>query len=420
MHVLAIYRHYWPDTAPYSRILRAILESHTAGGGKATIFTAQPGTQGNYPPRSPRHERLAGVTILRTRLLPEKKSQKLRRAVNFCYFLLRSILHAVNHRQQYDLLLANTHPPILMGCTLRLIRWLTGMPYLYHVQDIHPECLLLAGALQPGWLSNRLQAIDAATCRDARDLVVLSEDMQKSLAARGRPMPRRITVLNNAPPTVEQNKDACSPRHVLPGHSRHACFLFAGNLGNFQDLDLILESLSYLEDRLPLRLVFMGEGAAKARLIRKAGLRLGKSVFFLPHQPMATALSAMRTADYGILSLLPGVTRFAYPSKSMAYFTAGCPVVGMLEPESGLARTIARHRLGFIAAKHTPQAVAELFSVAVARRSEWTPQRREAIVRTCGELFEPKKIDAAWSHLLAQPEVVQANCPSATYPREAA
>jgi glycosyltransferase involved in cell wall biosynthesis len=186
----------------------------------------------------------------------------------------------------------------------------------------------------------------------------------------------------------------------LDDDSDRVRFLFAGNCGRFQGLERLIAATKQISDRVPFQLVFMGEGSAKRELIRLAGDELNRRIFFVAQQPTEVALAAMRKCDYGIVSLLSAVYRFAYPSKSMSYWAAGCPVVALVEPESELATTIGQHRLGLVAASRSVSDIADVITKAVVLRHAFTAGERHRIERTCRALFGTKRMLAAWDDLL--------------------
>ena len=153
MRILAIYRYYWPDTAPYGRILRLILGKLVSNGHSATVFSGFPA----YGSSAKKYKKLrcrqmdSGVHIRRVRLFPESRRKPLIRILNYCLFILMAVFYAWRHRKEYDLVWVNSFPPVAMGFCARIIRILTGLGYLYHCQDVHPESLNIAGRLQPGF-----------------------------------------------------------------------------------------------------------------------------------------------------------------------------------------------------------------------------------------------------------------------------
>ena len=398
MRILAIYRHYSPDTAPYGQILRTMVEHFAAGGHETTVFTAQPSYNDVRQPRQPWRETLGGVDVRRVRLLREHKSGQLIRLASFVYFLFRAIVHAVAGRR-YDLVIANSHPPVLMGCALRIIRSLRGTPYIYHCQDIHPEAAALARNLKRGWLYRVLLRWDTATCLNARQVVVLSQDMRAALVARGVAA-EKISIINNPPLAVD-----LAPKPELPppldDRIDTVRFLFAGNLGCFQGLERLVAAARLVAGRVPFQLIFMGEGSAKRDLVALAGELLGRRIIFVPQQPVETAFAAMGVCDYGIVSLMSNVYHFAYPSKSMMYWSAGCPIVGLVESESELAQTISWHKLGYVAARMSVAGIAETLVKAVAECRRWSGDERRRITQSCHDLFGIERTLAAWDELIA-------------------
>jgi glycosyltransferase involved in cell wall biosynthesis len=398
MRILAIYRHYAPDTTPYARILRTIVEHQSAQGQDVTVLTAQPAYNDVRTPWQPWRECIGGVHVKRVRLLPERKSWRIVRGINFVWFLMRSVLHALC-AARYDLVIANTHPPVLMGCALRVIRALRGTPFIYHCQDLHPEAAVIGGDLSHGRLYERLLRWDRATCLAAQRIVVLSRDMAESITRRGVPA-ERISIINNPPLPVDPHSKPLIPQ-PLDERVPTVRFLFAGNIGRFQGLERLVAAARLVAGRVPFQLLFMGEGSAKPELIELAGELLGRRIIFLPHQSFATAHAAMRVCDYGVISLLPELYRFAYPSKSMAYWSAGCPVLSLVEPQSELAQTIREHELGYVPATRSVTGIAEMVLKAVIERHHWTSERRQQIEQTCAELFGHERMLVAWDRLIA-------------------
>ena len=61
-----------------------------------------------------------------------------------------------------------------------------------------------------------------------------------------------------------------------------------------------------------------------------------------PHGTTAQARAVLATADLGLVSLMPDVITFAYPSKTASYLAEGLPVLVAVEPDSSLARASSR------------------------------------------------------------------------------
>lgn len=398
MRILVIYRHYWPDTTPYATLLRAMLERLVDDGHTVDVITAQPSYNDLVHPRQPRLQQLDGVTIRRLTLLPERKRRYALRLINFCWFLLRAVLHAIWHRRGYDLVIGSSHPPVLMGVALRAIRRWTGIPFIYHCQDLQPECMALARRLRPAWIVQLLTAVDTQTCQDAEAVIVLSDDMRRTMVERGVP-DGKVAVINNfslyyAPQPVPVPPEF---QHAEPDTFR---VLFAGNMGAFQALDRIVAAAHLLSDHPEIQFYFMGQGAQKPHLRHQARKLLGTTVHFYDHQPREVAFCYMAACDLGIVSLEDELYRVAFPSKMMTYLAAGLPVLAVVEPHSELAHLVRSNRLGFVAHSRSPYDIA--ISILQARDALRAQQviRREQLRVESARLFGRAQMLDRWSELI--------------------
>ena len=185
--------------------------------------------------------------------------------------------------------------------------------------------------------------------------MTLSEDMKETLCRRGVDS-EKVFVINNPP--VGGTVDSGVP---LPDGfpTERPVILFAGNHGSFQGLDKLVEAARCLPKESEVAFVFIGEGASKKSLIEQAGDLVGSRVFFLEQQSVETAHRAMAEAMMGVVSLMPGVYKVAYPSKTMNYFSAGCPVLALVEPESCLSRTLKESGTGVSVWGKSPEKIAQ-------------------------------------------------------------
>ncbi len=402
MRIISIYRHYWPDVTPYARILRGLLEAFEEEGHDVSVFTAQPSYNGVKSTKQPGKELLEGVEVNRITLLSEKKNQFFRRATNSIYFLVRAFLFVFFRRTQCDLIISNVHPPVFMGCLLRLIRFTTGIPYILHCQDIHPEAAFHAGFFKSKILQRILVAIDHRNCDRAERVVVLSGDMAETLQSRyPNKVLQNIEVINNfslqryasngKPLPLFENKPEQSPPFRI---------LFSGNIGRFQCLHRLLEVSHLLKSEKDIYFIFMGAGSEKNKLKLQAGELLGKTVFFEDHQSVETAFACMELADLGVVSLAPHMFSLAFPSKTMTYLSAGCPLLTLVESQSELSQVVTSNKLGIVPENLTAHSISETVKAGYKLRDTkyFFDKKR---IRDCGEkVFGREKVINLWCALL--------------------
>lgn len=337
--VLAIHRFFWPDTPPYAVMLRAIAAHWAAQGHEVEVLASQP----SYKPETaletaPRTEQVDGFTVRRLPMQPDRggRARRPRNMVRFSALAAWRVL--IGPRR--DVVMCSTAPQVLLGWAVSLAARVRRARFVYHCMDLHPEIGALSGEFAHPLVYRVLMRLDTAACRRAAAVVVLSDDMRDALLRRDASLAERIVVLNNFD-LPEYGDPAEAP---VTSRDDVVTVAFTGNLGRFQGLEEIVDAALADDPALDsLRLVLMGEGAAKAALaaaVAAAPQERRRRVVLLPHGSTAQARAVMRAADWGLVSLAPKVVDFAYPSKTATYLSEGLPVLAAVEPESALARDV--------------------------------------------------------------------------------
>lgn len=364
MKVLIIHRYYWPDSPPYGLMLRSLAERLVSEGHEVDVFTAQPSYGGTHlHDKQPRHETVKEVQVYRAPLLAEQKHQMGRRGLNLGFFAGQVALRIL--RRDYDIVLAATTPPILVGLSAYLAGRVRNASMLYHMQDVHPEVMLANSGSEPDLKSKLLTRVDSITSAGACRTVVLSEDMKRTLAARGQ-QTDRVSIINNFLPDSFAEASTESSEIELAGDAAKTRVIFAGNLGRFQGLTHAIEAMHELGPTSPLELVFVGDGLAKDDLVERAGDLRGDTVHFMDRVSAAEAETLISQADLGLVSLNPGIIGTSYPSKTLTYLGLGTPVVACVESDSELASIIASEGLGWACPPADSGALANMLRTAAA------------------------------------------------------
>ncbi len=85
---------------------------------------------------------------------------------------------------------------------------------------------------------------------------------------------------------------------------------------------------------------------------------------------------AMRKSDLGIV-MRSDLYRVAYPSKTMNYLLAGCPVLATIEPESELARIIVENDLGVVSPPEAKSIAVAVSNAEMAKANgKWVDRQR--------------------------------------------
>ena len=350
MKILFTHRYYYPDTSPYALMLRSIATHFAQGGHDVHVFASKPSYRDVE--NASDTDDVENISVKRCWVFRENRHNLLTRVLNvfmYCSGLFFTIL-----RQRPDIVTASTFPPVIAAWSASLAARIVGAKFIYHMQDVHPEVSKYSGGRLgrglPFWL---LRKLDNQSLRRASAIVVLSEDMANTLRARDiGDLP--ITVINNFLLDSFGANNIAPPQYKKsPGKYQ---LIFAGNLGRFQNLPLLVDGVARCFERHPeLELFFLGDGAALPDLLKNWGDH--PQVRFAPFMPFAQASELIAEADVGLVSLTPDMYRVSFPSKMMTYLGLGIPVLALVEAESALAREIEVCGLGVVPANSNPTAI---------------------------------------------------------------
>ncbi|ERP91175.1 hypothetical protein Q670_12965 [Alcanivorax sp. P2S70] len=396
LKVLAVHRYYWPDTPPYASMLKQIVGQWVKDGHDVDVLSSQPSYKSAVEnSRQAARETIDGAQVIRLKL-PHESGRPIVRILNALRLGVGVIFQAVI-RKRYDVLMVSTAPPVLAGWFVALAAKLSGARFIYHCMDIHPEIGRISGEFRNPRVFNLLSRMDSWSCSQARPVVLLSSDMADSLVARGAESQLQTRVINN----FSLPSDALEAGDLpFTWPDEPFVLLFAGNIGRFQGLDILMDAMELLRGRGDIRLLMMGEGVERNSLERIAEEK-GLSVTFVGHHSVEVAKQAMKRAQAGFVSLIPELYRFAYPSKTMTYLEQGCPVIVAVEPESQLAKDITDNGAGL----SVPGGNAEKLADAIGRLASNTADlmaMRSRAESLANHSFTEQVVLKKWSALLVE------------------
>lgn len=348
MRVLIAYRYFLPDTPAYAAILGNISFWLAEAGHDVEVITAQPAYKPNANiPKQVWRETMNGVDVRRVWLFKEK-GMGLAKAVNYALFILRSFL-IILFGPRRDVIMAGTTPPVLQAWFLSIAARLRGSKFVYHMQDIHPEITSFKdGKMVKGASFNILQKMDIAANKRATENIVIGQDMADVLVNRGTNA-ANVKVIRNF---AVNDRRTDSP--AIRSKDDPVRFVFAGNIGVFQNLENLLSVFAQL-DASKVKLVLVGEGRAKQKLIEMAQELEVKNVEFHDHMSERDVFNFLCDQDVGLVSLLPGIFKYAFPSKIWTYIAADLPMLSMVEDESEIADFLESNNFGSSVAWQTSQ-----------------------------------------------------------------
>ncbi len=335
----------------YTGELGAYLASR---GHQVTVLTAAPyypqwRVETEYRPQRWRREWRDGVEVLRApHYVPARVTGmgRLLQEITFdvsCLYWWSTYLM----RQPWDAAVA-VCPPMTSGLLPGLLARDRAIPLVIHVQDLQLDAARELGILQQPLLLAGLTRLERHLFRQAQAVTTISRSMAARIAAKGVPAQQVHLLpnwadLENIQPTERHNV----MRREL-GLTSETVVLYAGNLGEKQGLEVVLQAAALTREDRSIRYLMAGEGAARARLKRLAESQGLDNLLFLPLQSNRQFPLLLAAADLHLVVQRQKAADLVMPSKLTNIMAAGRPFIATTNQDTELGRVTAESRAGLL------------------------------------------------------------------------
>ena len=228
-----------------------------------------------------------------------------------------------------DVMFIPSTPPI-MGWMAAKIKKRRKIPFVYNLQDIFPDSLVGTGlAKKDGLLWKIGRVIENFTYRNADKIIVISQDFKRNIMAKGVPE-EKIEVIYN---WVDENaivpvKDEDNELFEEFGIGREKFrVVYAGNLGNAQNIEIIVEAAKRLKDKGNIEFVIFGTGGLEDEIKATKEKAQLDNLKILPLQPYERVAKVYGLGHACIVACKPGLGGAAMPSKTWSIMSSGRAVL---------------------------------------------------------------------------------------------
>lgn len=378
MKVLIVTQYYPPEKAVISpAIARGLKEK----GHEVRVLTGYPNyPQGKifpgYKQKWRTIEHIEGVDVLRVPLWADHSTSPVRRILNYASFALTSAT-ARGFAKDVDVIYvyATQMTPALGPWLWKRFR---GAPYVLHVQDLWPDSILESSMVANSKAGRIIRSVLEPWLRNvysgAAGVIGIAPTMVKTLVNRGSEENKTVAVYNWA--------DDSAPQKSSEKNSERTEILFAGNIGDMQDLETVVRAAKLVED-IPMTITIVGDGVARKDVMALAKELGTNNVDFrgaVPRDEMPTIYSL---ADFSLVTLRDiEVFCGTIPSKFQASIAHGVPVITTVQGD--LRGLVEEHKVGFVAeaedAESLAQAMRSAHSMALEEYSELQKRTRTVYI----------------------------------------
>jgi len=216
-----------------------------------------------------------GLTVLRAYAYPALHRSFVHRVFGFLSFMFSSFWIGLGVRD-VDLVWG-TSPPIFQGVTAWALASLKGVPFLFEVRDLWPAFAMAVGVLRNPILIRASEWLEKFLYKRADRLVVNSPGFMEHVKSRGAGEVKLVP--NGADPAMFETGDAGLAWRARHGLEDRYVVLYAGAHGMSNDLGVLLQAAVRLQDLPRVRIVLLGAGKEKKKLMAQAPIELYKTVY---------------------------------------------------------------------------------------------------------------------------------------------
>ncbi len=350
MKILIVTQYFWPENFRINDLTQELVQR----GHSVTVLTGIP----NYPAGSvfenyrqdPKvFEKYGGTTVIRVPMLARGQGA-MRLVLNYLSFVIGGCLFGPwrLRGQQADVIFVFEPSPVTVGLPAVLLGRIKRAPVVFWALDLWPETLSAIGIVRSpkvfGWVGHLVRFIYE------RCTLVLGQSRGfLTSIAKYCSDTQKIRYFPSWAEEVFSQADLV-PATEVPVREGVFNVLFAGNIGEAQDLPAVLDAAESLKHNAAIRWLIVGDGRKSGWLQEEVVHRgLQENVLLLGRFPVERMPSFYAHADALLVSLKKDpVFSMTIPGKVQSYLMAGVPLVGMLDGEG--AKVITEANAGLVCA----------------------------------------------------------------------
>jgi glycosyltransferase involved in cell wall biosynthesis len=271
-----------------------------------------------------------GVRILRAYIYPALHRSYVWRVVSFLSFMFSSVWTALQVKD-VDLVMGTT-PPIFQAVSAWFVAWMRRKPFLLEVRDLWPEFGVSMGVLKNPVVIALARWLEKFLYARATHILVNSPAYREYMIAKGAPE-RKVSYIAYGTDVDMFNPkvDGSSIREELRLQDKFIV-LYAGALGQANDIDTILRAAQRLNAEEKISFVLFGDGKERSRLQLEAERMKLSNVIFAGVRAKKEMPCVVAAADV-CLAILQDIPMFrtTYPNKVFDYMAAGRATVLVID-----------------------------------------------------------------------------------------
>ena len=336
MRILIVSQYFWPEEFRINDLALNLVKR----GNKVTVLTGNP----NYPKGSfykgygfkSSIDNYKGIKIHRVPIIPRGQNE-FTLILNYLSFVLAGSLFSFFHKDKYDKILAVNLSPITAVIPAIVSKKHNNTPLFIWVQDLWPESVLAASRFRNPIIQKLLLSLVKYIYKKSDKILVSNYGFIDSILAKGVSKDK-ISVMPNWAEEIFEDQTNIGKTKYRSKMPDGFIVMFAGNVGEAQDFESILNAALLTMDLKHIKWVIVGDGRKTEWLkIEIEKRNLSDTFFVLGRFPSSEMPNFFCHADLMLVSLKnEHIFSLTVPTKVQSYMEFGKPIVTMLNGAGSL------------------------------------------------------------------------------------
>lgn len=335
MKILVISQYYYPEPFRISDICEEMVNN----GHEVQVITGYP----NYPEGKVYkgygkgkkiNEIINGVRIHRCFTIP-RKSGIFYRFLNYYSFAIVSSLNVIFNRikssdnKKFDIIFVYQLSPVMMAYSGILYKKKYNKKLILYCLDLWPESLVAGGIKKNSIIYNFFNKISKNIYKNCDQILVTSKQFIKYFHKEFQINKNKIVYL---PQYAESLFSQIKKKQQV---NNQINLVFAGNIGEAQDLKTIVEAANILKNEKNIFFHIVGSGTSLnyiKNMVKNKGIT---NIKFYGRKPLEEMYFYYDIADAMLITLSSDpILSFTLPGKVQSYMAAGRPIIGAINGEA--------------------------------------------------------------------------------------
>jgi glycosyltransferase involved in cell wall biosynthesis len=298
-------------------------------------------------------EELDGVRVVRVKTYIAPNEGTFRRVLDYLSYMVSSFVNAMLEARP-DVVIS-TSPHLFVPVAGMAAAGVFRVPHVFEVRDLWPASIAAATRLGRGRIYRMLERLELFLYRRSRRVIAFTPAYVEDLVRRGVPEDKIDVVLVGANLQLFTRPDR---DHALAGRlglEDRFVVGYLGTIGLAHGLENVLYTAELLRD-FPVMFLFVGEGAEKDALVRRATAEELTNVVFVPRQAKEDVPRYWSICDAALVHLKDDpVFETVIPSKIFEAMAVGLPII-YVGPRGEGSRIVEAENAGIVVPSSDPEA----------------------------------------------------------------